>query len=119
MSKLVLVFSRTVDTFTMLQNRLPTWGYEVRGAIVGTNALKTLETLTMHGVLVELKGAGMMEITFLAELHKLYPLIPIVVMGDEEEKAILIRALENGASDFLFNPIDMDLLWRKCYRLFP
>ena len=118
MSKTILLLEENDDGVTILEDRLRHWGYRVSVAQNEEDALHTLKTDSVTGIIFELNIRGPEGLMALSDFHQRYPQIPILAMSDETRRMSLIGALEQGASDYIIKPVDFDLLRAKCQRLF-
>ncbi|MFN7039231.1 MAG: response regulator [Alphaproteobacteria bacterium] len=63
--------------------------------------LKILAENKIDVVLLDLSLPDAKGIKGVVELNNTYPMIPIIVLSDQSDEKIIVRALENGARKFL------------------
>jgi DNA-binding response OmpR family regulator len=57
-------------------------------------------------------------INFIKLIKELSPVpIPVMMITADTDQAMMVKAFENGADDFLVKPLTLDLLWQKLQRL--
>ncbi len=83
-------------------------GLSVSRAVTGAEAIELLEKEPARVVLSELQLPDTMAIDLLKALERLWPGLPVVVMGANASVADAMAALRAGASDFVQKPIDAD-----------
>ena len=116
--KCILVVDDDPDVLLFLDDRLNALGYDVLTASNGKEALETLHSQSVDGVLLDLNMPVMGGMTMLEKLGNLFENPPIIVMSGNAHRSELLAAMSKGALDWLFKPIDQDELARKCFRLF-
>jgi CheY-like chemotaxis protein len=114
----LLVVEDEQDISLMLQDRLLFLGYYVTIAQNGAEGMAILERMTFDGILLDIQMPVMDGLTMLTHIRERYSSIPVIVMSAEVNKDKLVQAIEEGASDYLLKPIDVDLLSKKCSLLF-
>ena len=118
MPKSILIVEDNEDAIRILQDRLEVWGYHVIITHTAEEGLKELKENRVAGVIFELRVPIVEALITLSQFHQQYPQIPIIVTSEETQRPALIDALEQGASDYMIQPVDFDLLQGKCQRLF-
>jgi DNA-binding NtrC family response regulator len=86
------------------------WGYDVRTAGSGRDALSQLEEFPAELVLSDLKMPGMMGDELLKELRARYPDIIVVLMTAHATVRSAVDAMKAGAFDYIMKPFDNDEL---------
>ena len=85
-------------------------GYQVTALRSGEEALEILEKDRFHLVLTDLMLGGIDGLTILKETKKISPTTLVVVITGYESMDSIIRALKDGAYDYLIKPCkDIDL----------
>lgn len=109
-----------VDDEPIMRESLSDWlrddGYRVIAADGGPRALKLLDTEEWNVLIVDLKMPGMDGIDLMAEVKKVYPDIPIIIMTAYATVDTAVRAMREGAYDYVvkpFDPEEMALIIRK------
>ncbi len=110
----VLVADDEERILILLQANLEAFGFEVKTAEDGNQALQLLETDTFDAVITDMNmpGAGGMEIIrhVRREFGPSFPVIVITAYGSVQNA---VQAMHAGATDYLEKPFDMGDL-RKC-----
>ena len=85
----------------------------------GEQALKLLETETIHLVLLDWNMPKLSGIDFLKQVRAMdqYKEIPIIMVTSEAAKFNVIEALKNGATDYITKPINLELFKSKLGKL--
>ena len=109
-----------VDDEPIMRESLSDWlrddGYSVVTAEGGVRALKLLPTKEWHVLIVDLKMPGMDGIEVMGEVKKVNPDIPIIIMTAYATVDTAVRAMREGAYDYVvkpFDPEEMALIIRK------
>ena len=116
--KRILVVDDDKDVLLFLGDRLNALGYDVLTAGNGTEGLETLQSQSVDGVLLDLNMPVMGGMTMLEKLRNLSPMPPVIVMSANDHRSELLKAILNGAIDFLIKPIAQEELVSKSLRLF-
>ena len=114
----LLIVEDEEDIRLMLEDRLTSLGYYVIVAQNGVEGLAMLERMAFDGILLDMQMPVMDGLTMLEHVKDEYPKLPVIAMGADFSKDKMIRAIELGANDYLFKPIDVDLLSKKCSLIF-
>jgi two-component system nitrogen regulation response regulator NtrX len=72
--------------------------------------LKAIQECPYDLILLEIKKPNPLEFELLKTLTKDYPNIPIIMMSAHEDMYIAFHAMQNGAVDVIFKPIDLNTL---------
>ncbi|HEY7839724.1 MAG TPA: sigma-54 dependent transcriptional regulator [Terriglobales bacterium] len=91
----------------MLHTALAAEGYDVAEAASGDEAVRQLQTAEFSAVLSDLKLPGQSGLGVLAAARDLSPHTPVIIMtayGSIEEA---VRAMKDGAYDFVQKPLDL------------
>ena len=107
-----------IDDDTDVSSRLSAMGFEVISVWGGEVGLKVLTMTSVCGIVlnVDVPAAGAW--AMLDQLHARDVHIPVMVMATNAGRLNLVRALENGATDYVITPVNHSLLSQKCARLF-
>ena len=116
--KRIIVFENNDDLGCVLHDRLEALGYAVLMASNFDEAMAYLDLFTLDGILFGLHVPKVESLQMLEQVHQRHKHIPIIVMSTELDKEILAKAIEHGATDYLINPIDVELLAKKCMLVF-
>ena len=109
MNKAILIVDDDEDIRQMLQDRLELYGYTVETAATGREALDRLQRRQYQGVLLDLRMPVMTGFEALAEMRRLYPLLPVVLMTASENRTEL-QSLRENREEVLLKPIDPERL---------
>ncbi|MGZ3688287.1 MAG: sigma-54-dependent transcriptional regulator, partial [Bdellovibrionota bacterium] len=104
----------------LLKARLEREGHDVAVAANADEAQKAFKTGAEVGVLVtDLKMPGKDGFALMAAAKEQYPQLRVIMITGHGEKEVAIKALRQGASDYLEKPFDMDELShavKRCLR---
>jgi len=92
-------------------------GYKVLTATNGDDAISLLKKEAPDLVLLDHMMPGMDGITTLAELRRLDPNVPIVMITKSEDESLMDEAFGKDIADFLVKPINPRQLVSLCKRL--
>jgi CheY-like chemotaxis protein len=92
-------------------------GYDVLTASNGHDALSLLKGKPIDLILLDQMMPGMDGITTLAELRRVDPNIPIVMVTKSEEETLMDEAFGKDVADFLVKPINPRQLISLCKRI--
>jgi two-component system response regulator AtoC len=104
----VLVVEPDPDTARELIRLLTGLGLSVSHATTGARAIELLEREPARVVVSELTLPDTMGIDLLKALERLWPGLPVLMMGANASVADALAALRAGASDFVQKPINAD-----------
>jgi two-component system, NtrC family, response regulator HydG len=94
----------------MLRAVLKEEGYEVAEATDGAEAVKAVEQQPFDLILLDLRMTTMDGIEALAEIRKISPLVPVLIMTAYASVKTAVEALKAGAFEYLTKPLDTDEL---------
>ena len=114
----ILVVDDDEDISLMLKDRLTLLGFHATTASDGAEGMAMVEKMAVDGILLDIQMPVMDGLTMLQQVRERYPNMPVIVMTAELNEKKLIQAMERGANDYLFKPIDFDLLAKKCLTTF-
>ncbi len=114
----LLIVEDEQDISMMLEDRLTSVGFYISTAKNGAEGMAMLNVTAFDGILLDIQMPVMDGLTMLKHMRERFPNIPVMVMSAEFNKDKLIQAIEQGAKDYLLKPIDGDLLFKKCSRVF-
>jgi DNA-binding NtrC family response regulator len=106
----------------LLKSRLEREGLEVTVASNAAEAESAFGTGRETGVVVtDLKMPGKDGFALMEGIKQKYPLCRVIVITGHGEKEVAVKALRQGASDYLEKPFDLDELThsvKRCLREF-
>nr|WP_320014407.1 sigma-54 dependent transcriptional regulator [uncultured Desulfobacter sp.] len=94
----------------MLKTLLAKWGYLIEEAEDGQVAINLVEEKLYDLILMDIKMIKVSGLVALAEIKKINPAIPIIMMTAFSSVQTAVDALKNGAYDYLTKPFDFDKL---------
>ena len=89
---------------------LDAYGYQVVTAGNGAEALELLENQTVQAVISDIRMPVMDGIELAGNIRERYPDVPVVVMTANADVETAVGALQRGAFDFIFKPINTEHL---------
>ncbi len=89
---------------------------QVHTAASASQALQLLQQHEYHAIVSDIKMPGLDGFDLLAITSQQYPEIPVLLITGHGEHDLAIRALREGAYDYLLKPIDRDDLVASLYR---
>ncbi len=89
--------------------------FEIRVAMSGRTALRTLDTLRPDIILLDIEMPGMSGFEVMAEINKKSKLdgIPVIFITSHATKELVTKAFRHGVVDYLLKPFRADLLHSK------
>lgn len=94
----------------MLKTLLTKWGYFIEEADDGQIAIDLVETTPYDLILMDIKMIKVSGLVALAEIKKINPAIPVIIMTAFSSVQTAVDALKKGAYDYLTKPFDFDKL---------
>jgi len=94
----------------MLRAVLKEEGYQVAEASDGPEAIRAVEQETYDLILLDLRLQTMDGLETLAEIRKISPLVPVIIMTAYASVKTAVGALKAGATDYLTKPLDIEEL---------
>ena len=85
-------------------------GYQVDAAANAEDALLYLLQNPYDLIFLDLNMPGMNGVDLLAEIHKQYPYIPVMILTANATLESAIQAVRMGARDYLLKPVDPSLI---------
>jgi two-component system response regulator FlrC len=108
----ILIVDDDPSMRTALMESVRRLGYEVQGAIDGTDALERIGRFRPWLVLTDLKMPRMTGLDVIKEMKARAPQTLIVLMTAYGTVETAVEAMKQGASEYLLKPFAMDLLER-------
>ena len=85
-------------------------GYDVRIACNGEEALQLADQFQPRIVLLDVRLPGMSGVEVLERLHARHPTCKVIMITAVVDEALMQRALQLGASDYINKPFSLDYL---------
>ncbi len=104
----VLVVDDEQSSRTLLSGLLAQRGFEVSTAGGGRDALAQLETADVDVLLTDLRMPDLDGLALLTEARNLHPDLVVILMTGSGDVQSAVRAMQQGAADYLTKPLDMD-----------
>ena len=108
MSANILVVDDELKMRRVLQIALEEEGYSVGEAKNGQEAIKMVGKATFHLVLADVKMPVMDGMELLERIKKLDERLPVIMMSAYGTVATAVKAMKQGAFDYILKPFDMD-----------
>jgi two-component system response regulator GlrR len=116
----VLIVDDDADQLRLLRHVFETAGHRVIAVTAGEAALAQLRIAAPDLVVTDLYMEGMDGMELLARIHRLDPLLPVIMLSGQASIPDAVRATHLGTSAFLTKPIDRAALLAvaaQCLRL--
>jgi two-component system, NtrC family, response regulator PilR len=108
MAERLLVVDDEPSMREFLEILLSQEGYEVRTAATGEEGYKVYQSEGPDLILTDVKMPGMSGLDLIREIHSLDPLIPIIAVTAYASADDAIRAVREGAYDYLSKPFQVE-----------
>lgn len=114
--KLVLVIDDEVDTVSLIKQVLMNSGIDVLSATCGTEAIKRLSQSAPDAILLDLMLPDMDGMSLYGEIRKISnaPVLVVSALADTDD---IVRALHQGADDFVTKPFHPSELVARIIRV--
>ena len=109
-SPCILIIDDRADVTTILKQYFEAVGYEVLTGGSGTEGLALAQQHDVQAILVDICMPDMHGADVLAEVNRISPHIPVIVMSGAENARPARRCLDLGAADFICKPFDFNYL---------
>ena len=106
----ILVVDDDADQRQLLADFLGSLGYPIRQAATAEEALETIERQPPAMALFDVRLPGMSGIDALAEIRRLAPELPVLLITAFADLRQAVAAMKSGADDYLAKPVDLDEL---------
>lgn len=114
----ILVLGVDLKTWAGLTDSLWDLGFTLNRLSSSLQGLDQLKEASVDGILWDFESSSLKGLAVVSQLRKRKPVPPVMVISSPSNKKLLVKALENGAMDFIMKPIDHTELRNKCVRLF-
>jgi len=106
----ILVVDDDLAHRTMLRTLLSGWGYGVAEADDGQSAVEAVHKKPFDLILMDIRMIRVSGLEALVEIKRFNPAIPVVIMTAYASVETAVKALKEGAYDYLTKPLDFDEL---------
>jgi two-component system response regulator HydG len=106
----ILVVDDDLAHRTMLRTLISGWGYTVVEADDGGTAIEAVHRQPFDLVLMDIRMVRVSGLEALNEIKRFNPVIPLVIMTAYASVETAVKALKEGAYDYLTKPLDFDEL---------
>ncbi len=110
MSATLLVVDDDKAHLSMLLTILSGWGHSPEGVEDGAEAIEKVRNTPFDAVLMDVRMARVGGIEALAEIKKINPAIPVIIMTAYSSVGTAVEAMKLGAYDYLTKPLNFDEL---------
>ncbi|MEE0986957.1 MAG: sigma-54 dependent transcriptional regulator [Succinivibrionaceae bacterium] len=118
-SSRILVVDDDIRLREAITDTLVLSGYECLEAASGNEALAILQTKTVNMVISDIQMDGMDGHKLLVSIHEAYPKIPVLLMTAYANIDGAVKAMRNGAVDYLAKPFAPEVLLNQVSRYVP
>lgn len=113
----ILVVDDEIAILDLLRDALAEWGYEVRCASTGSQAVEMVRTELFDAALLDMRMPDMTGLDLLREIKRQDGAMEVVLMTGYPAISTAIEALKEGAFDYLSKPLMLDELRHLMTRL--
>jgi len=106
----ILVVDDDLAHRTMLRTLLGGWGYDVAEADDGQSAVEAVHKKPFDLILMDIRMIRVSGLEALVEIKRFNPAIPVIIMTAYASVETAVKALKEGAYDYLTKPLDFDEL---------
>jgi len=106
----ILVVDDDLPHRTMLRTLITGWGYQVVEADDGGTAIDAVHQQPFDLILMDIRMVRISGLEALNEIKQFNPSIPVVIMTAYASVETAVKALKEGAYDYLTKPLDFDEL---------
>ena len=106
----ILVVDDDLAHRTMLRTLITGWGYRVVEADDGEKAIEEVHRQPFDMILMDIRMVKVSGLEALNEIKRFNPAIPVVIMTAFGSVETAVKALKDGAYDYLTKPLDFDKL---------
>ena len=95
---------------TMLKTLISGWGYKVEEADDGATAIGKVEKRAFDLILMDVRMMNVSGLEAQDRIRSINPAIPVIIMTAYSSVDTAVKALKQGAHDYLTKPLDFDKL---------
>jgi two-component system response regulator HydG len=104
----ILVVDDDLAHRTMLRTLITGWGYKVVEAADGGGAIDLVHQQPFDLILMDIRMVKISGLEALKEIKRFNPAIPVIIMTAYASVETAVKALKEGAYDYLTKPLDFD-----------
>jgi two-component system response regulator AtoC len=116
-NKRILVVDDDATARRTLERFLTKLGYEITTAASGEEAMLAVVTDIPDIVITDIYMPGISGLELQAKITERTPHIKVILMTGKDDMPTTVKAMQQGAYDYIVKPIDLDLLERSLARL--
>ena len=109
----ILIIDDEADFASTLRQRLSLRGFEATDIHSGVEGLAQLDTINPDVVILDLKMPDSNGLDIMADIKEHRPEIEVIMLTGHGSAAAGIRAMEQGAFDYIMKPVDLAELLEK------
>lgn len=106
----ILIVDDEPEIVEILEDLLVQTGYDIAKAYSQAEARIQIREFNPSLLLLDIKLPDGDGVTFLKEIKGNFPKLDVIMITGMADKEIALRAIENGAADYITKPIDLDYL---------
>ena len=106
----ILVVDDDLAHRTMLRTLLGGWRYDITEADDGQRAIEAVHQKPFDLILMDIRMIKVSGLEALSEIKRFNPAIPVIIMTAYASVETAVKALKEGAYDYLTKPLDFDEL---------
>ena len=103
----ILIVEDDEELRPMLVSVLEDEGYEVREAANGERALEQAREFFFDLIITDVRMGGMDGLETAEAIHRVQPDVPVIVVTGYAQENVPLRAIRQGAFDYLFKPFQL------------
>jgi two-component system response regulator HydG len=108
--KTILVVDDDGAHRTMLRTLIGGWGYDITEADDGAAAIEKVKQTSFDLILMDVRMVKISGLEALEKIKAYNPAIPVIIMTAYSSVETAVKALKQGAHDYLTKPLDFDKL---------
>jgi CheY-like chemotaxis protein len=108
----VLVVDDELEVASLLRDALQGFGYVVKVAVNGSEALGLVPVFQPEVVLLDVAMPGMSGVEVLERLRREHPRVSVIMVTANEDEQAARRMLTRGAFDYVRKPFDLEMIER-------
>ena len=110
LKKRILIADDEVCVVKVLKDRFTHWGYLVKTAFDGEEALEKVDNFNPHLIVLDLKMPTLDGMKVLENTKNNYPHIRVLILTASQSEITFKTCLESGAADYILKPFHPEIL---------